>query len=115
MRALIRGDNIVPSSVVLTDLFSMSPTQMAESIIKQDYELLHAIPLQEFGEYLSKQEKKKRIDHLARFVARFNRMSFWVATEICTVSDLRKRTQTTEFFIRVLKVIKALRSVLNGL
>ena len=48
----------------------------------------------------------KRIENLNTMISYFNKVSYWVATEICTQPDIKKRQKIMETFIKIAKESK---------
>ena len=56
------------------------------------------------NEFLLRAWEKDKKTKIADITQRFERVAYWVATEICAVSDLYKRKATLEHFIAVADV-----------
>ena len=107
LKKVLREDQLASPATLHVALSLMNPMQLARAFTKIDAEIFASIALQDFSTLLIKGQTK-RSGHLGRFVARFNRISKWVATEICMVYEMKKRGQLIEFFIKLTKAFKEL-------
>ena len=107
LKKIIREEQLMSPATLHVALAQMNPMSLARAFTKIDADIFGAISLQDFASLLSKQDRKKST-HLSRFVTRFNQISKWVATEVCMIPDLKKRTHLVDFFIKFLKCLKDL-------
>lgn len=101
----------VPKNEPITnfDFSAAPPKETAQAMTMVAIEYLKAIPPDEFVFFLwgkkSDPRTPKMTQNLQRLIDRFNKVGFWVATEICAVNDLRKRTLVLEKFILIAKYL----------
>ena len=95
-----------------TTFVSLNPVSVARQLTLIEFEQFRKIQPQELMVYLwGDPREKKETDltvNLTGYVNRFNKISFWVGTEICTVPQIKKRVQIVEKFIQVIKVLREL-------
>ncbi|KAI9138023.1 ras guanine nucleotide exchange factor domain-containing protein [Paraphysoderma sedebokerense] len=87
-------------------LMTLKPEVVAQQLCLYDWSLFHNIHA---IEYLNQIWRKKEDDEdttpsLDFFIARFDQESYWVATEICSVKDLKKRTAVLVQFIQIARL-----------
>jgi hypothetical protein len=89
-------------------LAQLPPREAAQALTLACVRLFHRIEPDEFVVYMwgSKEQKAdgELFRNLTRFVERFNRMGYWVATEVVAQTDVRARALVLEHYIRVAKV-----------
>lgn len=94
------------------DFASLNPTTLARQLTLIEFEYFRKVQPQELMVYLwGDPREHKETDltgHLTNYVNRFNKLSFWVGTEICTVPAIKKRVQILDKFIQVLRVLREL-------
>jgi hypothetical protein len=73
-----------------------------EQLTKIDFEMFSALKPVDFAEHIW--AKDNPVIPINTWVDRFNQLSFWVATEICTCPLLKVRVQVLENMIKLLKV-----------
>eukprot|EP01135_Chromosphaera_perkinsii_P004800 Nk52_evm31s296 gene=Nk52_evmTU31s296 len=92
----------------------MDPTDVAYQLALIDQAMFKAIKPHEFVVELcypsppegSKWQRAR--SNLGNYVEWFNKVSYWVATEICLTADLKKRISVIERFIKIAKTCKRL-------
>ena len=84
---------------------NLKAPEIAEQICLLDQSLFKNISSIEFLNQIwnNPEEQEYHSPNLAFFIQRFERESYWVATEICAVSDLTKRINFLKKFIELLK------------
>jgi len=111
--------------VVGLDLVDVAPKEIAQHLTLVSVDLLRAIAPDEFVFFLwgkkSNPLTAQLTRNLQRLIDRFNKVGFWVATEICACSDIKKRITLMEKFVSVAKHLMRLQNfndvlaVLSGL
>lgn len=90
------------SNMGVANFMSFDPVLLAEQLTRIDYDLFQKIKALDCIEYImSKERHQSPVDEA---IARFNLVSFWVGTEICTTPLLKNRVAVLEQFIKLLKV-----------
>jgi hypothetical protein len=106
------------------DVCSLPAIQLARQLTLIELEFLRAIDVHELVVFTwdpNTLENKPYRRNLDAFIERFNKVSYWVASEICCVEDVRIRGILLEKFIEVAKHCHELKnynttiSVLSGL
>jgi len=86
----------------------LKPRDQAEALTLASARLYHKIDPDEFAFHFwgdKEQRANPRLtQHLTTYVDRFNRVGYWVATEVCARKDIKARALEIERFIRVAKV-----------
>lgn len=98
-----------PGSVI--DFINMDPKlgpmQVAKHMCNVSIKLFKQIQPDEFAIHLwSKKDQRLQQEmtkNLNRFIDRFNNLGYWVASELCAVSNLQKRIIVMERFIQIAK------------
>ncbi len=121
----------VVSNAGLADFTTIDPNVLADQITKIDSEFFQRLRPLDFIEQIwsskpkakptstanptgseskedptkpQKVEKKLKSPIIEAWAKRFNQVSYWVGTEICTVPSIKKRVIVLESMIRLLKV-----------
>jgi hypothetical protein len=81
---------------------AFDPHQLAEQLTLIDSQLLMKIQPLDMLRYIWKKNHKS-ID-IDAWVSRFNQVSYWIGTELCTTPILKQRVQVLENMIKMLKV-----------
>jgi len=83
----------------------VKPSILAEQLCFWDQKIFKNISSIEFLNQIWKdpEEKEYHSPNLTFFIQRFEKESYWIATEICTVTDLSKRIFTLKRFIELTK------------
>jgi len=77
-----------------------SSTSMARELTMQEWEIFKSIEAREFlSQSWQKENKQLTAPNIVRMIDRFNRISFWVATEILT-KDRKTQVRTIKKFIK---------------
>jgi hypothetical protein len=84
------------------ELLSFDAIKLAEQLSCIDFDMSQKIKPLDFAEYIWMKDQK--LVALDDWVARFNQVSYWVGTEICTTPLLKNRIAVIEHFIKMLKV-----------
>lgn len=86
-------------------LKKMKPSELAEQLCLWDQQLFKNISSIEFLNQIWKEpeEQEYHSPNLSFFIQRFEKESYWVATEICAISDLGKRINMLKKFIELVK------------
>ena len=97
---------------LLADQFSqLKPKEQAQALTMACIRMFRKIDPDEFIVYMWGTREQKTsgelISNLNAFVDRFNKIGYWVATEVCGKVDIRARALSLEHFIRVAKVTPA--------
>lgn len=101
----------VISNVGSTEMTIYDPLDVAQQFTKIDSQLYESIgPLDLLNGSIGKNSPDSPYDLWAK---RFNLVSYWVATEICTAPLLKRRIEKLEFFLKLAKHLKDLNN-LNG-
>lgn len=83
------------------NLLSLDPCEIARQLTLVEMDLFKRIrPLDLMYKSIN---QLRNAPNLSRLIERFNRVSYWVATEICMSRDVRVRAQVLKLFIRVAK------------
>ncbi|KAH9244834.1 hypothetical protein BASA81_017726 [Batrachochytrium salamandrivorans] len=91
------------------DVLHSSAKDIARSLTLRDWTMFKAIHLSEFVHFIAPDSyfdtqndtKEARTINLTAFIQRFNQIGFWVATTVCSYSDLKQRTRALSKLIRV--------------
>ena len=59
-------------------------------------------------------DKDTKVPGIEEWINRFNQVSFWVGTEVCTVPIMKSRIAILEGMIKVLKVCETFESILSN-
>lgn len=75
---------------------------LAEQLTLIEWQLFSSIKVPELLNMSWKSDRKHEVAyHVVTMVERTNLLSYWVAMEICTYKNLRKRIRTIEKFINI--------------
>eukprot|EP01117_Protostelium_nocturnum_P012508 TRINITY_DN4610_c0_g2_i4.p1 TRINITY_DN4610_c0_g2~~TRINITY_DN4610_c0_g2_i4.p1 ORF type:complete len:799 (-),score=111.02 TRINITY_DN4610_c0_g2_i4:1388-3784(-) len=75
---------------------------IAKQMALMDFELIRKITSAELSfQSWNKADSKRRSPNITRFIERSNQISYWVATEIISCPDLRKRVSIVKRFIQI--------------
>jgi len=84
---------------------TLQPTDVATQLNLWNFELFRNIqPVEYVNNVLTKDAEL--FPNLDLFIKRFELESFWVATEVCTEKDLRRRASVLESFVRTAKLCR---------
>jgi len=94
------------------EFLSFDSNLIARQLTLIEFEYFKKIQPQELMIYLWGDPREKKstdlTENLTNYVARFNKISFWVGTEICTVPASKKRITIVEKFIQIAKILREL-------
>lgn len=117
-------EHLVNTSTMITDIgiakfLDFDPIIFAHQMTCIDYKLYKNLTPVDLVDYLWK--KKQTPASVEAWISRFNSVSYWVGTELCTTPLLKSRIKVLEHFIKVLKALKelnnfnAVMAVISGL
>ena len=90
---------------------SFDPMELARQLTRVDYDLCQKIKPLDFAEYIWMKDKPDAT--IDGCVNRFNQVSYWVGTEVCTTPLLKNRIAVLENLIKILRGLKELNNF-NG-
>ncbi|XP_019849732.1 PREDICTED: uncharacterized protein LOC100632362 isoform X1 [Amphimedon queenslandica] len=95
------------------DVNSFTAIQIARQLTLMELEYLKAIDVFEIAVYVweSGEDSRQFRKNLDAYIARFNKVSYWVASEILSVSDEKSRALLIEKFIEVAKHCQELKNI----
>lgn len=85
----------------------LSAQELAQQLCIHDFQLFRNIPAIEYLNQIWRRPNDEELltcPSLDYFIARFDKESYWVATEVCCVKDKKKRIQVLEKFIMTAKL-----------
>ncbi len=105
------------------DFLAMStPKRIAQELTLYDLKLFRLIKPDEFCVFLWGEKNDPRISNLNVYIRRFNRIGFWVSTQVLNqTKDIKKRVDAIEKFIQIMKYcykyqnFNTLMAILSGL
>lgn len=75
---------------------------IARELTMEEFELYCAVePRELLGQAWQKENKRELAPNLTRLIERFNRIGFWVSTEVLTKQDLKIRVKCIKKFIKI--------------
>ncbi|ORX60217.1 ras GEF [Piromyces finnis] len=118
----LNNDNI-SSEIDLIDILNISSKKVAQQITLADSKIWRSIESPEYAHFLwdGKDVKEKNTKNIQKFIERFNQISFWVSTMICTTEALKTRSNVLEKMIKIAKYcleiqnFNATMAILSGL
>eukprot|EP01130_Rhizamoeba_saxonica_P003254 TRINITY_DN1390_c0_g1_i1.p1 TRINITY_DN1390_c0_g1~~TRINITY_DN1390_c0_g1_i1.p1 ORF type:complete len:956 (-),score=231.94 TRINITY_DN1390_c0_g1_i1:343-3210(-) len=105
--------NTDPPKVLCKDRSAPLLEQNAEEIARQitmiEWEIWNDIkPWECLGLAWTSKDKEDKSPNILRMIERFNYVSGWVATVICTTENLKKRIKVTQKFVQIAEKLAAL-------
>ena len=109
-------ESAAPSKAIVTNIgreefVKLDPLELARQLTRIDFELLSQIRSVSYAEYLW--EKNSQQVAMDAWVNRFNLVSYWVGTEICTTPLPKPRIAVVENIIKLLRHLRDLNNY-NG-
>ena len=80
------------------------PEDIGQQMCIYDFKLFQAIhPIEFLNQIWKREGEEDASPTLDFFISRFDKESYWVATEVCMIRDLKKRTKALQKFILLAK------------
>ncbi|KAM9445520.1 rap guanine nucleotide exchange factor 3 isoform 2-T2 [Clarias gariepinus] len=106
-------EQLGPEKSTVDFLEQISSKEIASHLTNYDWELFMAMQEAELVYYIFGQNKfpGETTANLERFVRHFNKVQYWVVTELCLCEDLMKRSMLVKKFIKIAAVLKELKNL----
>jgi hypothetical protein len=85
-------------------LLQLTPEELAQQICVHNFTLFNNIHPSEFLDQIWRKDDDSTTPYLTTFIQRFDKEYYWVATEIVSQKDLKKRVTILKTFILAAKV-----------
>ena len=102
------ASSVLPAELVAFQFSQLKPRDQAMALTMAGLRMFRKIEPDEFAIHMWGSKEQRASGELMRnlnaFVERFNRVGYWVATDVCSKTDIKARTIAIELYIRVAKV-----------
>jgi hypothetical protein len=90
------------AAAVPTSLLDLKSEDIARELTMDEFELYCGVEPREFlGQAWQKERKAELAPNLTRLIERFNKIGYWVATEVLTKHDVKVRVKYIKKFIKI--------------
>lgn len=105
--SILRRGTISASATNKFDFMNMNHQELANQITAIEFNMLRAIGMNEFkNQAWNKADKETKAPNVAALIAHFNKISFWVATEIVTTDLPKEQVKRISKFIKFASYLK---------
>jgi hypothetical protein len=120
--SILRRGTISASATNKFEFMNMNHQELAAQLTVIEYTMLRSVHMNEFrNQAWNKSEKETKAANIHALISHFNKMSFWVATEIVTSDQIKEQVKRITKFIKLAGYLRdvgnlnAVMEVISGL